>query len=136
MVEKHKLKNAASTYLVTFHGKAVKFNFNNAPTCVDCHVSDNASVHLILNHENPQSAVYEENRYKACVDDRCHPTATKNMGDLSMHVVLDKDRYPIEYYTTLGFTVLLLGVFTSFMLFLLLELIREMFPNLKIRKGK
>jgi len=136
MVEKHELKNAASTYLDTFHGKAVKFNLDNAPTCVGCHVKDNSSAHLILSHENPNSAVYEGNRYKTCRDDRCHPSATKNMGDIKMHVVIDKNMYPAEYYTALGFTALTLGAFVPLMLLLLLELIREMFPNLKIRKDK
>lgn len=136
MLEKHNLKNAASTYLDTFHGKAVKFNLDNAPTCVDCHVKDNASAHLILSHENTKSSVHEGNRYKACRDDRCHPSATKNMGDVKMHVVINKEMYPAEYYTALGFTALTLGAFVPLMLLLLLELIREMFPNLKIRKDK
>jgi len=136
MVKKHGLKNAASTYLDTFHGKSVKFNLNNAPTCVDCHVKDNASAHLILSHKNPESAVYEKNRYKTCKNGRCHPSATENMGDIRMHVVIDKKMYPAEYYTALGFTALTLGAFVPLMLFLILELIREMFPNFKIRKDK
>ncbi len=136
MVEKHKLKNAASTYLDTFHGKAVMFNMDNAPTCVDCHVKDNASAHLILSHKDPESAVYEENRYKACQDDRCHPTAKANMGGIRMHVSIDRNMYPAEFYTALFFSALTLGVFVLLMLLLLLELIREMFPNFKIRKDK
>lgn len=136
MVEKHDLKNAASTYLDTFHGKAVKFNFDDAPTCIDCHVKDEDSVHSIMSHENPESAVYKGNRYKTCRDEGCHPSAGKNMGDIKMHVSIDKNMYPAEYYTALAFTGLTLGAFVPLMLFLLLELIREMFPNLKIKKDK
>jgi hypothetical protein len=35
MAVRHKLKNAAATYLDTFHGKAVEFGLENAPTCID-----------------------------------------------------------------------------------------------------
>jgi hypothetical protein len=44
--------------------------------------------------------------------------------------------YPAEYYTALFFTALTLGVFVFLMFLLFLELLREMFPNLKIRKDK
>ena len=136
MAKQHKLKNAAATYLDTFHGKAVLFDMDDAPTCIDCHVKSGESAHLILSHKNPESSVYETTRYKACDDIRCHPGATEGLGQVRMHVVIDKDMYPAEYYTALFFTALTLGVFVFLMFLLFLELLREMFPNLKIRKDK
>lgn len=53
-----------------------------------------------------------------------------------MHVVLNKDLYPHEYYTALGFTALTLGAYFPLVIMLILELIREIFPNLSIRRRK
>jgi len=136
MVKSHKLKNAGATYFDTFHGKAALFGLPNAPTCIDCHVKENDSPHLILSHKNKNSVTSDNERYKACKKSGCHPNATKNMGNIRMHVVIDKDMYPAEYYTALGFSALTLGAFFPLMLFLILELIREIFPNFKIRKDK
>ncbi|WP_022850482.1 cytochrome c [Limisalsivibrio acetivorans] len=137
MAEKHKLKNAAGTYLDTFHGKAIGFGFENAPTCIDCHVKTGDSVHRIMSQKNPESAIFEGERYKTCQDPRCHPTAKKGFGEIRMHVAIDKDLYPIEFYVALAFTVLTLGVFFPLVGLLILELIREIFPNFSLRrKGK
>ncbi|WP_241654047.1 cytochrome C [Geovibrio thiophilus] len=136
MAEKHKLKNAASTYLDTFHGKAVEFGMENAPTCIDCHVRDGQSVHKILSHKSPDSATYVENRYKSCEGEGCHANTTREFGLIRMHVVIDKDLYPIEFWVALAFTVLTLGVFFMLQGLMILELIRIMFPKLSFRRKR
>lgn len=134
LAKKHKLKNAVETYLDTFHGKAVKFGYSGAPDCIDCHVKINKSAHVIKSYENPDSAVSEENRWKTCAKPACHPGAGEGMGEVRMHVVIDKKMYPYEYYTALGFTILTLGAFIPLMLVLILELIRDLFPKLSLKK--
>lgn len=136
MAEKHKLKNATSTYLDTFHGKAVEFGMENAPTCIDCHVKDGDSVHKILSHKNPESATFIENRYKTCEGEGCHANTNREFGLIRMHVVIDKDMYPIEFWTALAFTGLTLGVFFLLQGLMILELIRAMFPNLSLRRKR
>ena len=136
MVEKHKLKNAAATYLDTFHGKAVEFGFEFAPTCIDCHVKKDDSPHRIMSYKNPESATFEATRYKTCQDANCHAHAGKEFGMIRMHTVIDKDLYPIEFYTALGFTILTVGAFYPLLGLMILELIRELFPSLTFRRKK
>jgi len=136
MAEKHKLKNAAATYRDTFHGKAVEFGLDNAPTCVDCHVKTGDSSHKIMSYKSPESATYEDNRYLACKDADCHPNPGKEFGMIRMHTVIDRDIYPIEYYTALGFTVLTIGAFYPLLGLMILEMIRELFPNFSFRRKK
>ncbi|XOB63928.1 multiheme c-type cytochrome [Deferribacteres bacterium DY0037] len=136
MAKKHKLKNAAATYLDTFHGKAVEFGLENAPTCIDCHVKTGESAHKIMSYKNPQSATFEENRYLACKDSDCHANPGKGFGTIRMHTVIDKDIYPVEFYTALGFTILTIGAFYPLLGLMILELIRELFPNFSFRRKK
>jgi len=136
METKHKLKNAAATYLDTFHGKAVEFGLDHAPTCISCHVKSGESSHKILSYKNPASATFEDNRYLACKDTDCHVNPGKEFGMIRMHAVIDKDLYPIEFYTALGFTILTIGAFYPLLGLMILEMIRELFPNISFRRKK
>jgi hypothetical protein len=136
MAQKHKLKNAAATYLDTFHGKAVEFGFENAPTCISCHVKTGESAHKIMSYKNPQSATFEANRYLACKDADCHANPGQEFGMIRMHTVIDSSLYPIEFYVALGFTVLTIGAFYPLLILMILELIRELFPNVSFRRKK
>lgn len=136
MAEKHKLKNAAATYLDTFHGKAVEFGLENSPTCIDCHVKTGESAHKIMSYKNPESATFEENRYLACKDADCHADPGPEFGMIRMHTVIDKDLYPIEFSVALGFTILTIGAFYPLLGLMILELIREMFPKVSLRRKK
>jgi hypothetical protein len=53
-----------------------------------------------------------------------------------MHVVIDKDLYPIEFYVALGFTILTVGAFYPLLIMMILELFREMFPSFSFRRKK
>jgi len=136
MYIKHKLKNAISTYKDTFHGKAIEFNYNGTPDCIDCHVKENESAHAIKSHKDKDSSVNPNNRWKTCARKSCHPKAEPGIANVRMHVVIDKDKYPYEYYTALGFTALTLGAYTPLAILLILELIRDIFPNLSLRRRK
>ncbi|MCB4204427.1 cytochrome C [Deferribacterales bacterium Es71-Z0220] len=136
MVKRHKLKNAVSTYKDTFHGKAITFGLEGAPDCVDCHVRENESAHAIKSYEDPESSINKDNRKKVCSRKTCHPNAADGIEDIRMHVVIDKNLYKPEYYTALGFTGLTLGAFFPLIVVLILELIREIFPNFSLRKFK
>lgn len=94
------------------------------------------SSHSIFSKKDPQSSIYKDNRYKTCVNNTCHPKVSKSFGDIRMHVVIDKELYPAEYYTALGFTGLTLGAFFPLLILLILELIREIFPNFALRKDE
>lgn len=134
MASKHKLKNASATYLDTFHGKAVEFGLENAPSCIDCHANKGESAHKILSYRNPESVTFEENRYRTCMDVSCHPTLNKEFGKIKMHTVIDKNIHPIEFSVAFGFTVLTLAVFYPLLALIILELVRESFPNFSFKR--
>jgi hypothetical protein len=136
MALKHKLKNAAATYLDTFHGKAVEFGMENAPTCIDCHVKTGESAHKIMSYKNPESATFADNRYLACKDSDCHANPGKEFGMIRMHTVIDRNIYPIEFYVAFGFTVLTIGAFYPLLGLMILELLRELFPNFSFGRKK
>lgn len=136
MAKKHKLNNAMATYEDSFHGKAVKFGSPSAPNCIDCHVKESKSAHAIKSYKDPESAVHKDYRWKTCAKSGCHPKAGEGLGNVRMHVAIDKELYPMEYYTALGFTTLTLGAFFPLMLVVILELIREIFPNLSLRRRR
>lgn len=136
MAEKHKIKNAGATYEDTFHGKAVQFGLNNAPSCIDCHVKKGESAHKIMSYKSPQSATFEPNRYLTCKDSNCHKNPKQAFGDITMHVVIDRHMYPIEFYTAICFTILTAGVFYLLQVLMILELIRTMFPNFSLLRKK
>ncbi|MCD8555002.1 MAG: cytochrome C, partial [Seleniivibrio sp.] len=125
-----------ATYMDTFHGKAVEFGMPHAPSCIDCHVKKGDSAHNIQSWRNPISATYEKNRYKTCEDADCHANASQQFGMIRMHSVIDKDIYPVEFYVALGFTILTIGAFYPLLALMILELIREMFPNFSLRRKK
>jgi hypothetical protein len=129
MAEKHKLKNASATYLDTFHGKAVEFGLENAPSCIDCHVKKGESAHKILSYKNPESITFEDNRHLTCTDVNCHDNPSKEFGRIKMHTVIDKNIHPIEFSVALGFTILTLGVFYPLLCLIVLELVRQIFPS-------
>lgn len=134
MLSKHKLKNAIATYRDTFHGKAVEFDYKGSPDCIDCHVKENESAHSIKSYKDRDSSVYLTERWKTCSKKACHPDAKPTIGGVRMHVVINKDLYPYEYYTALGFTFLTIGAYFPLAILLVLELIREIFPNIKRRR--
>lgn len=129
MADKHQLKNATATYLDSFHGKAVMFGLENAPSCIDCHVKKAESAHKIMSYKSPESATFEDVRYLTCKDANCHAYPGKEFGKIRMHTVIDKDIHTIEFYVALGFTVLTIGAFYPLLGLMVLELLREMFPN-------
>lgn len=134
MADKHRLKNATSTYLDTFHGKAVEFGFEHAPNCIDCHVKKGDSAHAIMSYRNPESATFENNRYLTCKDANCHANPGKEFGMIKMHTVIDKKIHPIEFFVALGFTILTIGAFYPLLGLMVLELFREIFPNFSFKR--
>ncbi len=136
MAGTHKLKNATSTYLDSFHGKAVEFGFENAPSCIDCHVKKGDSSHKILSYRNPESATFEDTRYLTCKDADCHADPGKEFGMIKMHTVIDRNVHPMEFYVALGFTLLTIGVFYSLLGLMVLELFRQIFPKVSFRRNR
>ncbi len=138
MMKRHNMPNVGKSYMETYHGKAVFFNDESAAECTDCHVMPGESVHAIRSMNDPKSASYKDNIYKTCSDIDCHPDAEMNLAGYKAHVILSSDRNPVEFYVCVFFVLLTLGSFIPVMIFTVLDMARNAFPNFALfnKRGK
>ncbi len=129
MMERHGLSNLLKSYRETYHGKALAFGDERTADCTDCHVLPGQSIHDIKSMDDPASASYHENIYKTCSDIDCHPNAEMNLAGYKAHVVLTPAKNPIEFYVACFFVLLTLGSFIPLMIFTVLDMARNIFPN-------
>jgi hypothetical protein len=77
------------TYKDTFHWALVKYQVENAPDCISCHVPLGFSTHHIRPKEDPTSPVHMANRVMTCSNQggmqKCHPGATKDFSSGRVH---------------------------------------------------
>ena len=135
--KRHKLDDVVTSYFETFHGKAVNHGSERTPDCVDCHIRPGDNVHLIESKTSPTAAVNLENRAMTCRVKDCHVDAGENLSGYHVHVTYDDpEKYPIEYYLLLFFTLLTGGTMYFFLTIIFLELIRRFFPHASLFKSK
>jgi len=136
MMERHGLSNLLKSYMETYHGKALVFGDERAADCTDCHVLPGQSIHEIRSMHDPESASHEDNIYKTCSDIDCHPSAEMNLAGYKAHVLLTPEKNPIEFYVCCFFVVLTLGSFIPLMIFTVLDMARNVFPNAVVFKKR
>ena len=87
-MERHGLE-AVSTFKDTFHWSLVKYDVQNAPDCITCHVPVGYTTHEIQPRTNPVSPLYKSNRVKTCSNQggiqNCHPSATAKFSEGRVH---------------------------------------------------
>jgi len=80
---------AISTFKDTFHWTLVKYDVQNAPDCITCHVPVGYSTHEIQQRTDPVSPLYKNNRVKTCSNQggiqNCHPGATAQFAEGRVH---------------------------------------------------
>ena len=134
MMKRHNLENVIGSYLETYHGKAVSLGNELAADCNDCHVVPGESIHSIHNFKDPESAAYKDNIYKTCSAVECHPRAALNLAGYKAHVIVAPHKNPVEFYAVVFFVLLTLGSFIPLMLFTVLDMLRNLFPNAALIK--
>lgn len=136
MMARHDLPNLMKTYRETYHGKAIYFGDERSADCNDCHVLPGKSIHTILSADDPDSAAYKDNIYKTCSDIDCHPKAELNLSGYKAHVLLEPGENPVEFYVCVFFVLLTLGSFIPLMIFTVLDMARNVFPNAALFKHR
>jgi len=116
------------TYVADFHGTTVTLfeitepgQTTNKAVCYDCH-----GIHNILSVKDPNKGLsVKQNMLAACQN--CHPDATTNFPDTWLsHYIPDKDKYPIVYYVTLFYQILIPGVLGGMAIFVLSDVYRRL----------
>lgn len=133
--QRHKLDDVVTSYKETFHWKAIRFGSEETPDCVDCHVVKGESVHFIEGKDSPTAANNKKNVPTTCRTSECHAKANEKLAGFQVHVTYDKDKYPLQYYMLKFFTALMAGVMYFFLVLIILELLRRLFPNFAFTKS-
>jgi len=125
---RHNLPNVVSSYLETYHGKAVLFGSKRAPDCLDCHASYD-SVHEMLANNNPLSSVHSNQRAETCQTEDCHPEATPALASFDVHATRNPKTHPLEFTVALLFVIMTLAILLPILTVNVLGLIRELLPS-------
>jgi len=131
--ERHGLSDVVSSYLETYHGKAVLLGSARAPDCLDCHAGAN-SVHAMQANTDPRSSVHIENRSATCNSEDCHAAATPALASFDVHANRDPQTHPLEFAVALFFVVATLGILLPILTLNVLALIRELLPSHQAEK--
>ncbi|MDP1896968.1 MAG: hypothetical protein Q8K43_03685, partial [Sulfurimicrobium sp.] len=86
-----------------------------------------------------ESSVRVNTGTTSIIRERVHPPAMVEelikLAGFQVHVTYDKDKYPLQHYMLKFFTALMAGVMYFFMVLIILELLRRLFPNFSFRKS-
>jgi cytochrome b subunit of formate dehydrogenase len=116
------------TYMDTYHGKVSELGDTLVARCHDCHES-----HNMLAADSPGSSLHPDNIVATC--GKCHPGSHESFtGYLAHGTHNDPERYPALYWSFLGMTVLLVGVFSFFGLHLIAWIPRSVILRRQHRK--
>ena len=95
-------------YRETFHGKALELGRGNVAACFDCH-----GHHDIVKVDDEHSRLYGEKKLETC--QQCHPAATHKFTGYIAHADhMDKEHYPVLYWTFVFMTAIVIGTFMFF----------------------
>jgi cytochrome b subunit of formate dehydrogenase len=110
-------KTVVSTYEDSYHGRSVKLGGKNVATCASCH-----DHHDIYSHEEPYSTVNKDNLAKTC--GKCHDNVTESFAQSYTHEAMLIRSNPINFYITIIYVVLIVGVIGGMILHNLIILMR------------
>ncbi|MCC7387617.1 MAG: hypothetical protein IT431_02485 [Phycisphaerales bacterium] len=95
-------------YQETFHGKALALGRGSVAACFDCH-----GHHDIVGIDDEHSRLFGEKKLETCR--QCHPSATaKFTGYLAHADHLNREHYPVLYWTFVIMTAIVVGTFLFF----------------------
>lgn len=118
-----------STFLDTYHGKAITLGREAAATCVDCHGD-----HSILPVGNLQSTLSPANILGTC--QQCHPDSTKGFTTFLVHIKPTSPKAPLMVFLVAAFYLsMIVVVFVFGGIHTLLYIYRGLKDGLYFGKG-
>jgi hypothetical protein len=127
--------NVTQSYLKDFHGASVRLTraegtsiASYKPVCYDCH-----GIHDIKKAGDPDSRVVKNKLVETCR--RCHPGAGANFSAAwTKHYEPDRQRWPLVYWITVAYKILIPGIIGPMVLYILLDLARAAIERFKRRR--
>jgi len=126
--KRHNLPDVVSSYLETYHGKAMLFGSSLAPDCLDCHAGHNG-VHEMRANTDPNSSVYPDNRASTCNKQDCHSSATPALASFDVHATRNSSTHKLEFSVAMFFVVMTLAILMPILTLNMLGLLRELLPS-------
>jgi formate dehydrogenase gamma subunit len=114
------LKDAALSYLASFHGKATQLNSATA-SCLDCHVAQEQNVHIMLSHKEARSPTHPAIVADTCRGAACHRSAGEQLSSAAIHLDLSRS-HGIEWLIAIVFVAMIVSTFGPSMVITLLKL--------------
>lgn len=124
VMEAHDLPNSVASFVRSFHGKAALLGEESTANCLSCHIRAGENVHLMLGHEDPESAVHPTRLADSCSTTECHPGAAKSLGQAGVHLDLPTIRGSAEFILAALFILLTIVTFGPSALLAILELLQ------------
>jgi hypothetical protein len=116
------------TYRKTYHGKVTRLGYATAAKCSDCHGS-----HNILPKSDAGSTISPQYLLKTCRS--CHQKANERFTEFYAHPdEKNRTKYPVLYAVYVFMTILLIGVFTFFLLHSSLWAYRSLLERINTKK--
>jgi cytochrome b subunit of formate dehydrogenase len=128
LARRHELPDVVSSYLETYHGKAVLFCSSLAPDCLDCHASK-GSVHEMHAGTDPRSSVHPDNRPATCSAKDCHSAAAPALASFDVHATRKMSTHGLEFGVGLCFVIMTLAILLPILTLNVLGLVRELIPS-------
>ncbi|MFG0284711.1 MAG: cytochrome b/b6 domain-containing protein, partial [Phycisphaerales bacterium JB039] len=115
-------------YQETFHGKALALGLSNVAACFDCH-----GHHDIVPIDDPSSRLAGDAKLETCR--QCHPSAGPMFTGYIAHANhLDRELYPVLYWTFVAMTALVIGTFIFFGMHTILWFVRSLMLYVRDRE--
>jgi len=125
---RHGLSDVVSSYLETYHGKAVLLGSAMAPDCLDCHARED-SVHAMHSKTDLRSSIHSANRSATCSAQDCHDSAAPALASFDVHATRNPRTHALEFAVALFFVLATLGILLPILTLNVLGLVRELFPS-------
>ena len=120
--------DVVSSYMETYHGKAIIFGSSKAPDCLDCHAGQ-GSVHKMHAKMDQRSSINPQNRPSTCSSENCHVSASPALSSFNVHTNRDMATSPLLFGVALFFVVMTLAILLPILTLNVLGLVREIFPS-------
>lgn len=127
-MRRHNLPDVISSYLESYHGKAVQFGSTRMPDCLDCHASQ-ANVHGMHSGSDKRSSVHPDNRAETCRASDCHSSAGPALASFDVHATSNPKTHTLEFSVALFFVLMTMAVLVPILTLNVLTYVRELFPS-------